>query len=63
MGLPAALVHAGCRVRLETLGLASLVIAADPEDVAIGLYESLGLACDHEPWYLERRPPADRGAG
>jgi hypothetical protein len=36
------------------MGLASLVIVADPHDVAIGLYEALGFARDHALWYIER---------
>jgi len=59
-GLCSALIHAVCRQGFEVMSLASLVIVADPDDVAIGLYESLGFARDHRMWYLERRPPADR---
>jgi RimJ/RimL family protein N-acetyltransferase len=59
-GLCSALIHAVCRRGFEALGLASLVIVADPDDVAIGLYESLGFQRDHRLWYLERRPPAAR---
>ena len=59
-GLCSALIHAVCRHGFEALGLASLVIVADPDDVAIGLYESLGFGRDHRLWYLERRPAADR---
>ena len=59
-GLCSALIHAVCRHGFEALGLASLVIVADPDDVAIGLYESLGFERDHRLWYLERRPAADR---
>lgn len=61
-GLCSALIHAVCRLGFADMGLASLVIVADPEDVAIGLYESLGFVRDHELWYLERRPVAD-GSG
>ena len=59
-GLCSALIHAVCRHGFETLGLASLVIVADPDDVAIGLYEALGFQRDHRLWYLERRPQTDR---
>jgi RimJ/RimL family protein N-acetyltransferase len=58
-GLCSALIHAVCRHGFEDMGLASLVIVADPDDVAIGLYEALGFERDHSLWYLERRPPAD----
>lgn len=62
-GLCSALIHAVCRHGFEAMGLASLVIVADPDDVAIGLYESLGFERDHRMWYLERRPAADSIAG
>ena len=58
-GLCSALIHASCRHGFNVLGLESLVIVADPDDVAIGLYESLGFERRHPMWYLERRPPAD----
>jgi len=59
-GLCSALIHAVCRHGFEAMRLSSLVIVADPDDVAIGLYESLGFARDHRLWYLERRPEVDR---
>ena len=59
-GLCSALIHAVCRHGFETLGLESLVIVADPADVAIGLYESLGFVRNHPMWYLERRARADQ---
>ena len=59
-GLCSALIHAVCGHGFADMGLGSLVIVADPEDVAIGLYESLGFVRDHRLWYLERRPAADR---
>lgn len=59
-GLCSALIHAVCRRGFEAMGLESLVIIADPDDVAIGLYQSLGFVRDHRLWYLERRPTADR---
>lgn len=58
-GLCSALIHAVCRHGFDALGLESLVIVADPDDVAIGLYESLGFERSHSMWHLERRPPAD----
>ncbi len=57
-GLCSALIHAVCHHGFEVMGLESLVIVADPDDVAIGLYESLGFVRDHRLWYLERRPTA-----
>jgi RimJ/RimL family protein N-acetyltransferase len=53
-GLCSALIHAVCGHGFEAMGLASLVIVADPHDVAIGLYEALGFARDHALWYIER---------
>lgn len=61
-GLCSALIHAVCRRGFDDMGLSSLVIVADPDDVAIGLYEALGFEREHRLWYLERRPPADRAA-
>lgn len=61
-GLCSALIHAVCRHGFGAMGLESLVIIADPDDVAIGLYESLGFVRDHRLWYLERRPAADRAS-
>lgn len=57
-GLARALVHAACRHGLDRLGAETLVICADPDDVAIGLYESLGFARGATTWQLERRPGA-----
>jgi RimJ/RimL family protein N-acetyltransferase len=55
-GLCTALIHAVCRHGFHTLGLHTLVIVADPADVAIGLYESLGFERGVTTWHLERRP-------
>jgi len=55
-GLCSALIHAACRHGFEVLGLRNLVIVADPDDVAIGLYESLGFERGETKWHLERRP-------
>jgi len=44
LGLGSALVHAVCRHGFDAMRLESLVIIADPQDVAIGVYESLGFA-------------------
>ena len=55
-GLCSALIHAVCRHGFEALGLDTLVIVADPLDVAIGLYESVGFERGVASWHIERRP-------
>jgi len=55
-GLCSALIHAVCEDAFERLQLHTLVIVADPLDVAIGLYESLGFARGAASWHIERRP-------
>ena len=59
-GLCSALIHAVCLDAFERLHLHTLVIVADPLDVAIGLYESLGFERGAGSWHIERRP--DEGA-
>lgn len=61
-GLCRALVHAACTHGLQVRGWHTLVMGADPHDVAIGLYRSLGLRQVDTLWLLERRAPADRAA-
>jgi len=56
-GLCSALIRAVCRHGFDAMGVASLVILADPDDVAIGLYEALGFRRHGHTWHLERRPP------
>jgi len=58
-GLCTALIHAVCAHGFEAMGLQTLVIVADPGDVAIGLYESLGFERGASSWQLERPPPSD----
>jgi RimJ/RimL family protein N-acetyltransferase len=60
LGLCSALIHAVCRHGFDAMGLASLVIVADPDDVAIVAYEALGFQRGESLWQLERRPAADR---
>lgn len=60
-GLCTALIHAVCRHGFSAVGLHTLVIVADPKDVAIGLYESLGFERGETTWHLERRPVGDEG--
>lgn len=57
-GLCRALIHAVCRHGFDVMGLQTLVIVADPDDVAIGLYESVGFARGASTWLLERKPDA-----
>ncbi len=59
-GLCTALVHAACRHGFESMALRTLVMVADPADVAIGVYESLGFRRGTSTWQLER--PLDRAA-
>jgi ribosomal protein S18 acetylase RimI-like enzyme len=58
-GLCRALVHAACRHGQEQRGWHTLVMCADPDDVAIGIYESLGFARQSTQWSLQRRAPHD----
>jgi RimJ/RimL family protein N-acetyltransferase len=60
-GLCSALIHAVCKDAFERLKLHTLVIVADPLDVAIGLYESLGFERGALSWHIERRPDATVG--
>jgi ribosomal protein S18 acetylase RimI-like enzyme len=59
-GLCRALVHHVCRHAFDTLGLQCLVMCADPHDVAIGIYRSVGFTQVESHWCLQRRPPRDR---
>lgn len=59
-GLCRALVHHVCRYAFDTLGLQRLVMCADPHDVAIGIYLSVGFLQVESHWCLQRRPRADR---
>ena len=60
-GLCRALIHHVCEHALHTLGLQRLVMCADPHDVAIGIYRSVGFVQIESHWCLQRRPPRDRG--
>ena len=55
-GLCTALVHAACRHGFEAMALRTLVMVADPDDVAIGVYESLGYRRGTSTWQFERAP-------
>ena len=55
-GLCTALVHAACRHGFEAMDLRTLAMVADPADVAIGVYESLGFRRGVSAWQFERAP-------
>lgn len=57
-GLCRALVHHVCRYAFNTLGLQRLVMCADPHDVAIAIYRSVGFVQVESHWCLQRRPGA-----
>ena len=60
-GLAAAAVHAAGRYALEHLGARTLVIVADDDGEAIGIYRRLGFADTERQLMLERRH-GDRAA-
>lgn len=55
-GLCTALVHAASRHGFEAMGLRTLAMVADPDDVAIGVYESVGFQRGTSTWQFERPP-------
>lgn len=59
-GLCRALIHHVCRHALQNLRLRRLMMCADPNDVAIGIYRSVGFVQVDTHWCLQRRPPRDR---
>jgi RimJ/RimL family protein N-acetyltransferase len=59
-GLCSALVQTVCRHGFEVMTLHTLVIVAEPDEVAIGLYESVGFVRGASTWQLECRPDAAR---
>ena len=59
-GLCRALIHHVCRHAFDALGLQRLVMCADPHDVAIGIYRSVGFMQVESHWCLQRRPARDR---
>lgn len=61
-GLASALVHAVARHALDEWRVAQLYIAADPEDVAIGIYRSLGFVDMGCGAGLQRKSPRDQAA-
>jgi ribosomal protein S18 acetylase RimI-like enzyme len=60
-GLCRALVHHVCTHAFDRLKLQRLVMCADPHDVAIGIYRSVGFTQVESHWCLQRRPLRDRG--
>lgn len=56
-GLCRALVHHVCCHAFEALGLQRLAMCADPHDVAIEIYRSLGFAPVETIWCLQARAP------
>ena len=59
-GLCRALIHHVCQHAFHRLGLRRLVMCADPHDVAIGIYRSVGFVDVDSHWCLQRRPPRDQ---
>lgn len=58
-GLCTALIEGASRFGFERMGLARLVMCADPDDVAIGIYEALGYRRESRYWGAQRRPARD----
>jgi GNAT superfamily N-acetyltransferase len=61
-GLCSALIHAVSRWGLTNWKLQELLMCADPHDVAIGIYESLGFHRIGREWCLQCYAPQDEGA-
>jgi predicted GNAT family acetyltransferase len=60
-GLCTALIHKVCRHGFEVMGAETLVMMADPHDVAIEIYASLGFERGADVYELQRRPVNDPG--
>ncbi|MCX2865462.1 GNAT family protein [Paucibacter sp. PLA-PC-4] len=58
-GLCSALIQGVSRHGLAGMGLQRLVMCADPDDVAIGIYESVGFRREGRYWGAQRRPAHD----
>jgi RimJ/RimL family protein N-acetyltransferase len=61
-GLCSALVHAVSARGFRHWGLNELLMCADPDDVAIGIYETLGYRRIASEWRLQRLAPRDAAA-
>jgi ribosomal protein S18 acetylase RimI-like enzyme len=59
-GLCTALVHGGSQWGFRQWGLDEILMCADPDDVAIGIYEALGYQRIGLQWSLQRKAPQDR---
>lgn len=59
-GLASALVHAVSAYALNEWQAAEAIMIADPDDVAIGIYRSLGYTDLELEWGLQRKSPQDR---
>ena len=59
-GLCGTLVHEVSRHGFKAWGLARVLMCADPDDVAIGIYQRLGFNCIDAEWGLQLRAPQDR---
>lgn len=59
-GLCRALVQAACHQGFVRWGLQRLVVGADTNDVAIGIYRGLGFRDIGGYWHAQRRHPEDR---
>lgn len=59
-GLASALVHAVSAYALNGWQAAEAIMIADPDDVAIGIYRSLGYRELELEWGLQRKSPTDR---
>jgi GNAT superfamily N-acetyltransferase len=59
-GLAAALVHAVTAYALRQWRVGEIYMAADPGEVAIGIYRSLGFREVGTDWALQRNAPQDR---
>ena len=61
-GLCRALVHKACTHGFAQMGWHTLVMGADPDDVAIGIYRQVGFQQHDTLWLLERRAPEDQAS-
>jgi RimJ/RimL family protein N-acetyltransferase len=61
-GLCSALVHAVSAWGFRHWGLEEVLMCADPHDLAIGIYESLGYRRTASEWRLQRLAPLDAAA-
>lgn len=61
-GLCSALIHGVSQWGFSQWGLRQIFMGADPDDVAIGIYRSLGYQPVSADWGLQRRAPQDRRA-